>query len=183
MMKAAFLFLAVVVTAFSPLPSRAAGGITIENAYSFAVAPGARSAAAFMTIVYPPSADGTTIPDRLMRVETPVAGRADMHTVLIEDNAMAMRKVDVLPLSPMGTMTFSPQGAHIMMMELRQPLVAGETYPMTLVFEKAGPVEIAVPVRAPGDVPEAATSSPAGEPPEEKDVHQDMMDDMPEHHH
>lgn len=183
MIRTAFLLFSVLAMALVPLQSRAAGGVTIENAYSFAAAPGARSAAAFMTIVYPPSADGTTIPDRLMRVETPVAGRAELHTVLIEDNAMAMRKVDILPLSPMGTMTFSPQGTHIMMMELRQPLAAGETYPMTLVFEKAGPVEIAVPVRAPGDVPEAAASGPSGEPPEEKDVHQDMMEEMPEHQH
>lgn len=142
--------------AFMPGFASAASGVEISNIYSYAVPSGARSAAAFMTITYP-SAEGEMTPDRLIKVETPVAGKAEIHTLLIENDMMMMRSVDVFPLPPGGSISFSPQGPHIMMMELRQPLVVGEKFPMTLVFEKAGSVEIEVPVYAPGTGPAIST--------------------------
>lgn len=167
----------------------AAGKVTIDSAYAFAVPPGARSAAAFMTLHYAPfSGQGDDlVPDRLIGVQTPIAGRSEIHTVLIDNNTMMMRQVSALPLPPMGSFTFSPQGSHIMMMELRQPLVAGESFPMTLTFEKAGAVEVSIPVRPAGDIPKQADamltkSTPAAatdpelisEPPEERGVHEDL---------
>lgn len=171
---------------------RAEGTVSIEMPYAFAVPSGARSAAAFMTLRYPVASDAEsgTVPDRLMQVQTPVAGRAEIHTILIDDNTMMMRKVPVLPLPPGGRMELSPQGAHIMMMELRQPLKAGESFPMTLVFEKAGSVEIAVPVRAPGDMPQVASEMTGvvradsnAEPPEEKDVHDELEETLGHGYH
>ncbi len=167
--------------------ARAENAISIEMPYAFAVPSGARSAAAFMTLRYPESG---VVPDRLMQVQTPVAGRAEIHAILIDDNTMMMRKVPVLPLPPGGRLELSPQGAHIMMMELRQPLKAGESFPMTLVFEKAGSVEIAVPVRAPGDMPQVASemtgvvkADSGVEPPEEKDVHDELEETLDHGHH
>ncbi len=48
-----------------------------------------------------------------------------------------------------------------MMMELRQPLSAGDVFPMTLIFEKAGRIDVEIPVRAPGDIPAEAVPSSA----------------------
>ena len=195
-MKYALMSCLFVLTIFAAPAARANDAVTIETPYAFAAPSGARSAAAFMTLHYPAAVDmeAGAIPDRLMHVQTPVAGRAEIHTLLIDDNAMMMRKVSALPLPPSGRLEFSPQGAHIMMMELRQPLKAGDSFPMTLIFEKAGPVEVAVPVRAPGDMPKIAsemTRETAGgantavaEPPEEKDVHDELEETLErEHHH
>ena len=171
--------------------AQAGEGVAIETPYAFAVPSGARSAAAFMTLNYSANADAGMAPDRLMAVRTPVAGRAEIHTILIDDNTMMMRKVTNLPLPPTGRLEFSPQGPHIMMMELRQPLRAGDSFPMTLVFEKAGPVEVAVPVHAPGDGPKTAHKTSAGdisvhevsEPPEEKEVHDELEETLERGHH
>lgn len=167
---------------------RAESAVSIENPYAFAASSGARSAGAFMTLRYPVTDTGT--PDRLMQVQTPVAGRAEIHAVLIEDNAMMMRKVSTLPLPPTGKLVLSPQGTHIMMMELRQPLIAGDSFPMTLVFENAGAVEVAVPVRSLGDMPKVASEmknemkdDPVSEPPEEKAVHDDLEQALSQEHH
>lgn len=143
---------------FIPGLAGAAEGITISNVYSYAVPAGARSAAAFMTITYP-SAEGEMTPDRLLKVQTPVAGKAEIHTLLIENDTMMMRSVDTFPLPPGGSISFSPQGSHIMMKELRAPLTIGQSFPMTLVFEKAGPVDIEIPVHAPGDAPSGASAA------------------------
>jgi copper(I)-binding protein len=134
----------------------AADKMEITAPYAFSVPAGARSAAAFMTLNYPAPEGGEIVPDRLLSVETPVAGKAELHTNIIESNMMMMRAVSTFPLPPTGRLDLSPQGTHIMMMELRQPLIIGNTFPMTLVFEKAGRVEVEVPVRAPGDIPEGA---------------------------
>lgn len=131
----------------------------ISTPYAFAAPAGARSAAAFMTLNYPAPKEGEIIPDRLMSVETPVAGKAEVHTNVIESNTMMMREVNSFPLPPTGRLALSPQGTHIMMMELRQPLAAGDVFPMTLVFEKAGRVDVEIPVRAPGDIPAEAVPS------------------------
>lgn len=180
-MKALLLTLILASFAMS-FPVRADTALKVDGAYAFAATAGARSAAAFLTISYPPSTDGS-VPDRLMSVETPVAGRSEIHTVLIEDDVMMMRRVEAFPLPPMGNISFSPQGPHIMMMELRQALTVGDSFPLILRFEKAGPVEVAVQVRAVSDMPAAAVAETIGaEPAEEKAVHEDMPA-MPGHHH
>lgn len=84
---------------------------------------------------------------------------------------MQMRRANSFPLPPTGRFTLKPQGAHIMIMDLNRGLAVGDTYPLTVVFEKAGAVTTEVSVRAAGDIPE---------PPEEKAVHEDIV---PEHDH
>jgi copper(I)-binding protein len=149
-------FLFILALGILPFQAMAADKLEVSAPYAFAVPAGARSAAAFMTLTYPAPQGEDIVPDRLMSVETPVAGKAEMHTNVIENDTMMMRAVDSFPLPPTGMMTLSPQGPHIMMMELRQPLAAGDTFPMTLVFEKAGRIDVEIPVRAPGDIPAAA---------------------------
>ncbi len=63
------------------------------------------------------------------------------------------------PTSPNGAAyfvvqnRFAPGGYHLMLMGLKQPLVAGERFPLTLHFRKAGdvPVEIVVESKAPAE--------------------------------
>jgi copper(I)-binding protein len=152
--------------------------ISVGNAYAFAVPKDANIAAAFMALTYPAGTEN--VPDRILRVETPVAEKAEMHTMSIENNVMTMRPVDSFPLPPTGSFILKPQGAHIMLTGLKQPLTAGGKFPLTLVFEKSGPVTTEVSIRAPGDIPDSEATD---EPPEEKAVHQDMMMDMDHSHH
>ena len=172
------LSLLTALFAFLSYPALAAepGSITISDAYSFAVPEGGKNTVAFMTIHYP-VAEGENTADRILRVETPIAERAELHTMVIENDIMQMRHADSFPLPPTGEIVLKPQGAHIMVMGLNRALAVGDTYKMTLVFEKAGPVTADIPVRAAGDIPD---SPQVAEPPEEKEIHEDMA---PEHDH
>ena len=50
-----------------------------------------------------------------------------------------------------------PSGLHIMLIGLKKPLVAGQTFPLTLRFEKAGATSVQVTVRG-----KDAAAMPAG---------------------
>jgi copper(I)-binding protein len=82
--------------------------------------------------------------DRLIAAATPVAGTAQIHQHTMENGVMKMRQVDAVPLPAGQPVTLSPGGYHIMLLDLKAPLVAGQSFPLTLTFEKAGAVETKV---------------------------------------
>lgn len=93
---------------------------------------------------------------QLVGAASPAAGTAEVHEMKMEGDVMKMRAVPRLDL-PAGRVTeLKPGGYHIMLMDLKQPLAAGSTVPLTLVFRDAkgveGKLELKVPVavRAPG---------------------------------
>jgi copper(I)-binding protein len=94
--------------------------------------------------------------DRLIAVATPVAGAAQLHQHTMDNGVMKMRQVDAVPLPAGQAVTLSPGGYHIMLVDLKAPLVAGQGFPLTLTFEKAGTVETIVTVGGVG------ASGPAG---------------------
>ena len=63
---------------------------------------------------------------------------------------MKMEKLDVVEVTADSPVVFEPGGHHVMLMGLDDPLIEGESFPMTLVFEKAGPVEVTVAIRGLG---------------------------------
>jgi periplasmic copper chaperone A len=96
--------------------------------------------------------------DRLLSVATPVAGVAEIHLHTMDNGVMKMRQVDAVPLPAGQAVTLTPGGYHIMLTDLKQPLVAGQSFPLTLTFEKAGPVETKVMIGGVG----ASGPAPAG---------------------
>lgn len=61
---------------------------------------------------------------------------------------MGMRPVAQIPLPPGQTVKLEPGGYHVMLINLVQPLAAGQTVPLTLTFQKAGTRTIDAPVRS-----------------------------------
>jgi len=96
---------------------------------------GAKTGAAYMTLINKGPAD-----DRLIGVATPIAGEAQIHSMSLDNGVMMMRPVPVLDLKAGGTQTLKPGGYHVMLMDLKAPLVEGQSFPLTLVFAKAGKV-------------------------------------------
>lgn len=76
--------------------------------------------------------------DRLIEVNSPAAGRSEIHTHVMDGDVMKMRKVDALKVSQDRPLRLSPGGDHIMLFDLKEPLKPGTTIPLTLTFEKAG---------------------------------------------
>ena len=83
-------------------------------------------------------------PDSLIGVQSPIADKAEMHTSVMQGDLMTMEKLDSVPLNPDAPIIFKPGGQHVMLMGLDSPLVEGDSFPLTLMFENAGPIEAMV---------------------------------------
>ena len=95
-----------------------------------------------------------TEPDRLISISSPAAGTVQVHEMKMEGNVMRMRELDgPLEIKPGETVTLAPGGMHLMMMGLKEPLKQGEKVPLTLVFEKAGKIDVELVVVAMGASP------------------------------
>ena len=128
------------------------GSIQIGNPWTRATPKGADVAGAYMRL-----SNKGAAPDRLIGGSSPVAGRFEVHRMTVEGGVMKMRPVDGgLEVKPGETVELKPGSFHIMLMGLKQPLEKGQKVKGTLVFEKAGKVEIEYAVEALG------ASSPAG---------------------
>jgi len=120
------------------------GELQISHPYARATAPGQPSAGAYIGVTN----NGKTA-DKLLKATSPVAKNVEIHTMSMEGNVMRMRALDFLEVKPGQTVKMQPsEGAHIMLMGLQQPLKAGDTVPLTLVFEKAGKIDVSVNVQA-----------------------------------
>jgi hypothetical protein len=92
----------------------------------------------------------TGAPDRLTGATSPVAASAGLHGSFTDHGVAKMRDVAALPVGPGKSVTLEPGGYHIMLMGLKQPLKQGDTFPVTLLFEKAGQVTATVTVQKAG---------------------------------
>jgi len=72
---------------------------------------------------------------RLVEARSPVAGVVEIHEMKMEGSTMKMRAVDGLDLPAGKNVELKPGGYHIMLMDLKKALPAGEQVDLTLVFE------------------------------------------------
>lgn len=91
---------------------------------------------------------------RLVSAASPVAGVVEIHEMAMDGDVMRMRAVPGLDL-PAGKMVeLKPGGYHVMLLDLKQPLKAGDSVPVTLVVEgkdgKRETLELKAPVKALG---------------------------------
>jgi len=89
---------------------------------------------------------------RLVAATSPVAGIVEIHEMKMEGDVMKMKAIAGLELPAGKTVALEPGGYHVMMMDLKKELKAGETVPVTLVVEGAGnkreTIEVKATVRA-----------------------------------
>lgn len=117
------------------------GDLLIDHPWARASIGETPNGAAYMTI----TTQGEDS-DRLLRVESRVAKRVELHAHLMEDGIMKMRAVDAIEIAPGEPTLLQPGGLHVMLMGLQNPLVKGMSFPMTLVFEHTGRLEVEVKV-------------------------------------
>ncbi len=86
--------------------------------------------------------NGTGVPVRLVGVETPAAGRIEIHNVIDDNGVMRMREVaGGLEIPAGGSFELRPGGYHLMLLDLARPLRSGEAIPVTLRFDAADPLQ------------------------------------------
>jgi uncharacterized protein YcnI len=131
------------VAAASSAQSATAGPLKIEQAWSRATPPGAKVGGGYLKVTNTGSQ-----PDRLVGGTLPQASRVEMHSMSLDGTVMRMAPIEGgLEIRPGETVEFKPGGYHLMFMDLKEPLTAGQTLKGTLVFEKAGTVAVEYPVR------------------------------------
>lgn len=112
-------------------------GVTVAHPWARATPGGSTVGVAFMEVK---TADGTQ--DRLMSAASPVAGRVEIHTHIMDGEVMKMRRVDGIDVASGHSHVLKPGGDHIMLFDLKQPLKEGDLVKLTLTFEKAGVIEV-----------------------------------------
>ncbi|HMN93581.1 MAG TPA: copper chaperone PCu(A)C [Hydrogenophaga sp.] len=121
--------------------------VKVEDAWVRGTVATQKATGAFMRLT--PSANA-----RLVAAESPVAGVVEIHEMAMEKDVMRMRQIPGLDLAAGRTTELKPGGYHVMLMDLKQPLQAGQNVPITLVFEDAArqrfTQQIAAPVQALG---------------------------------
>ena len=120
--------------------------LEVENAWARDTVGSTANAAVFMTISSP-------TPDRLIGASTPVAKKTDLMTMVGGGSAMEMKYLKAIDI-PAGTaVSLNPSGLHVWLAELNEPLMAGQTFPLTLQFEKAGERRVTVSTIRPAEAP------------------------------
>ncbi len=113
----------------------------VADAWISEAPPVARNNAAFVTLT---NGNGK---DVLLAVESSVSAAVELHTMSMAGGIMRMQRLPLINLAPGETLRMAPGGRHIMLINMKQALKAGDRVPLTLVFRKAGRVTVEAEVR------------------------------------
>lgn len=141
-------FAAVLIAFTAPAFAQGTGNasIAVEQPWSRATPSGAKTGAVYLTI---DNKSGT--PDKLTGASSNVADKLQIHEMKVENGVMQMREITGgLPVPANGSVVLKPGSYHVMLIGLKKPLTAGETFPLTLTFAKAGNISVTVPVQSMG---------------------------------
>ena len=124
-------------------PSAAGNPLEAREAWARPADSGAMSA------VYFTLGNAGSTPDTLIGVSSDIAARTEMHVSTQHGGTMHMSPVTSLPVPADDSVSFRPLGAHVMLSELRRPLVPGDSLRVTLRFQSGRSVEVTAGVRQP----------------------------------
>ena len=110
---------------------------------------GTTNAAIYMTITSPSA-------DRLLSASAANAAKTDLMTMAGGTSGTEMTYVKQVDLPAGQPVSLNPTGLHVWLEGLKQPLKTGESFPLTLKFEKAGERQVTVSVIAPAAMPPMA---------------------------
>lgn len=131
--------------------------VDVQGAWARATVQGQKASGAFMQLT-------AKTPGRLVSVASPVAGVVEVHEMKMEGDVMKMRALSQGLELPAGkTVSLSPGGYHVMLMDLKVALQKDTTIPLTLVFKDAKGVETRKELRVPVSTTAPAGAAPAAE--------------------
>ena len=141
---------ALVATLWAAAAGAQTTAVQVDGAWARASVQGQKGTGAFMRLTAPQGA-------RLVGVESPAAGIAEVHEMKMDGDIMRMRAVPALDL-PAGKMVeLKPGGYHLMLQDLKAPLMKDSVVPITLVFQDAQGAETRLSLSVP-----VGTGAPGG---------------------
>jgi hypothetical protein len=135
---------AVATFAIAAAGTAHAATIEVKNAWIRTPPPGAPTAAGYATIINHGIAS-----DRLTGAYSSAAASVGLHETEKHGGVMSMRPITGgLPVGGSATVTFAPDGRHLMLTGLKRQLKAGQHVRVVLQFQRAGGVAADFVVRA-----------------------------------
>lgn len=117
-----------VAASSAPQPGQNPSMPSVSNVWVKTTVPGSSVSAAYMQIK-------SATPLKLVKVESPISGLAEIHDMKMNDGVMEMKALDALDIPVDKTTELKPGGTHIMLMKVKQPIDKGDKVPLTLTFE------------------------------------------------
>jgi periplasmic copper chaperone A len=133
----------VLCLALCPAIALAASTLRVESPWARASLNGVRNAIVYGSLVNEGSA-----PLTIVGGSTPVAARVEFHIHAMNGDVMTMKQLDRIALKPGERATLQPGGLHIMLINLKQPLKQGASFPLTLVASDGTSVDITVKIES-----------------------------------
>jgi len=138
MLRSVFaLTTAVLLAAAAQAHQFSVGNLVINHPWARPTASGMPTGAAYLSIT-----NHGARKDTLIGAQTPAAIRVEFHRTSFEAGMAKMRPASTLVIEPGETLTAGPGGLHLMLVDLRTPLVNGATVPLVLTFKDAGEVTV-----------------------------------------
>lgn len=123
-----------------------AGEIKVTHPWSRATPGGAKVGGGYLKIT-----NSGSVPDHLIGGSSPAAERLEIHNSAVVDGVASMRPAKSgLEILPGATLELAPGGTHIMLVNLKQALREGDKVAATLLFEKAGAIDVEFAIQALG---------------------------------
>ena len=116
----------------APFSTCAAESVKVANAWVREPAPGQKTAAAYLEL----TSDRNLA---LVAAGSPAAGRVEMHSMTMDGGVMRMRTLPRVDLPAGQTVKLAPGGTHLMLLELKQPLKAGDKLQLVLSLQPSQP--------------------------------------------
>lgn len=134
--------LAAAVALLAPLPAKAAAPIEVLQPWSRPAVAGTNG------IGYMVLANHGRSADALVKVESPLAARVEMHASTMTGGVMSMKPETRVAVPAGGRVTFGPGAYHLMLIGLKKTLKPGDHAPATLTFASGARLKVAFVVSA-----------------------------------
>ena len=129
--RATGVFLAGAVLLFVPAVEAATQSVQVANAWVRAPAPGQKTISAYVELTSERNA-------ALVAAGSPAAARVEMHSMSMEGGVMRMRAVPRIDLPAGRAIKLAPGGLHLMLIDVKRPLKAGDKVALVLSVQEAG---------------------------------------------
>lgn len=125
--------------------AHAAENVNVQDAWVRLPPPGAKVVGAYLSLE---AKQATT----LRSASTPAAKTVELHSMRMDQGVMQMRQLPSIQLEAGKPVKLEPGGLHLMLIDLKKPLKAGDTVQLNLNFSQKGKTEkvrVSAVVRAP----------------------------------